>query len=75
MDHINVKVKALFQKFNNLSVSIVVPVAPTHEICGLVYHTGIASHVIAIGEHIQDMANYVNNFQRGNPYSNTYNLG
>lgn len=58
-----------------MSVSFVVPLPLTYEICGVVGHTGTACQVIAMGEPNQEMTNHMSNAQRGHFYPNTYNIG
>jgi hypothetical protein len=43
LDHLNAMVDTLFQKFDELSVSVVTPafVLPPCEVCGIAGHTGV----------------------------------
>lgn len=58
-----------------MSVNNVTPHALTREIFRVVRDTNIACHVILMVEPIPKMINFMNNAQRRNPYSNTYNPG
>lgn len=85
-DHINTKVDIIYQKIDSLSIALsthVIPdliayVSPSTiycEICIVNEHIDRDCQIILIGGSTQESENFVNNNNRHNPYSNTYNLG
>lgn len=85
-DHMNAKVDALYQKIDSLSIAPFTPTIPAHvasvspttlycEICSVNRHIDRDCQMILTGVSIQENANFMNNNQRNNLYSNTYNLG
>lgn len=58
-----------YSKFDNSSINVVGPITLTCEICRVSDHIGIACQVMVAGEPNKDMEKFVNNAQRGHPYS------
>lgn len=85
-EHMNSKVHDLYHKIDSLSITPPALVPPTHvasvaaatlyyEICEINGNTDKDFQVILVGGSIQENANFVNNNQRNDLYSNIYKLG